>query len=118
MMKKLLVLGILALIAAACLCSFFYEANGAYYYTQVDADKCTPGGPRRGVVDFGGGMAFTYTLSSYDEAGHEKELSFGASKELRDGAFLRLTVAPLRGVINWEELSYDALPAAVQAKYR
>ncbi len=117
-MKKLLILGILVLIIAACLSSVFYEANGAYYYTQVDAGKCTPGQPRQGVIDASGGMAFSYTLPSYDEAGNEKELSFGASKELRGGAFLRLTVAPLRGVIHWEELKYDELPAAVQEKYR
>ncbi len=117
-MKKLIILGLLALIAAACLCSVFYEANGACYYTQVDAAKCTPGQPRQGVIDADGGMAFTYTLTSYDETGNEKELRFGASKELRDGAFLRLTVAPLRGVINWEELKYDELPATVQEKYR
>lgn len=117
-MKKLLILGILVLIMAACLCSVFYEASGAYYYTRIDAAKCTPGEARHGVIGADGGMAFTYTLPCYDEAGHEKELRFGASKELRDGAFLRLTVAPLRGVIHWEELPHDELPAAVQEKYR
>ncbi len=117
-MKKLIIFGLLALIAAACLFPVFCETDGSCYYTQVDAGKCTPGQPRQGVIDADGGMAFSYTLRCYDEAGHEKELSFGASKELRDGAFLRLTVAPLRGVINWEELKYDELPAAVQEKYR
>ena len=36
---------------------------------------------------------------------------------LKDGAFIRIEVAPIRGVISWEEMQYEQLPAAVQGKY-
>ena len=44
-------------------------------------------------------------------------ITFGASKELKEGAFIRLTVMPIRGVIEWKEVQYDELPAAVQGNY-
>ena len=77
---------------------------------------------RRGSVPVGGGerkggLPYSYTLLSYDEKGKEKEITFGTSKELREGAFLRLTVIPVRGVMDWAEVSYEELPPAVQKHY-
>lgn len=92
-------------------------AGSGEYYVQVDNSRMEEGRARNGVIDFTGGMAYRYTLPAYNAQGEEQEISFGASKELRDGAFLRLTVKPVRGVVNWEELSYEALPSAVQQKF-
>ncbi|MCI8383267.1 MAG: YxeA family protein, partial [Lachnospiraceae bacterium] len=53
----------------------------------------------------------------YDENGKGKDITFGTSKELKEGAFIRLTVMPIRGVLEWKEVQYDELPAAVQSNY-
>ena len=42
---------------------------------------------------------------------------FGISRELKEVAFIRLTVMPIRGVLEWSEVQYDELPAAVQDQY-
>ncbi len=62
-------------------------------------------------------MAFYYTLLSYDENGREKDITFGTSRELKEGAFIRLTVMPIRGVTEWSEVQYEELPEAVQSRY-
>ena len=73
----------------------------------------------QGAVDLSGngGMEFSYTLPSYDENGGQEDITFGASRELREGAFLCLTVRPGRGVMTWAEVRYDELPPAVRAHY-
>lgn len=92
-------------------------STGSDYYAQIDNDCLQEGGPRQGVVDFQGGMDYYYTLPAYTEDGKEKELTFGVSRELTDGAFVRLEVLPLRGVVSWAEAQYDQLPPAVQSHY-
>lgn len=96
---------------------FLLGSHGSSYYTQIDNSQLVQNGPRTGVVDLSGGMAYTYTLTTYDEGGQEKTIDFGASRKLREGAFICLEVLPLRGVISWEEVSYSDLPTAVQAHY-
>lgn len=114
-MRKYFIEILLILAFSLCLLSACSSpAESGEYYVQVDQSRMEKGHARNGVIDFTGGMAYRYTLPAYSARGEEQELSFGASKELRDGAFLRLTVKPVRGVVNWEELSYDALPSAVQ----
>lgn len=66
-----------------------------------------------GVISFSGNMDYSYTLFSYDENGKGKDITFGTSRELKEGAFIRLTVMPIRGVIEWREVQYEELPAAV-----
>ena len=61
--------------------------------------------------------AVTEVIVGYDENGNDKEITFGTSRELKEKAFLRLTVMPVRGVLEWSEVNYDELPAAVQGKY-
>ncbi len=118
-MKKKVWLGIgILAVAAICVCVFFFsQKNGTCYYSQIDNTKIeavTTGG---GVIDFTGGMPYSYTLRSYTENGKGKDITFGTSRQLKQGAFIRLTVVPVRGVIAWEEVQYDELPAAVQSQY-
>lgn len=47
----------------------------------------------------------------------KRDITFETSKILKDDAFLRLEVAPIRGVVNWEEVEYTELPSAVQSVY-
>lgn len=120
-MKKGILIGIGTALAVAAvvigLGAGVLSGNGSLYYTQIDNSKITEGEPRNGVIDMQGGMSYSYTLTAYDEKGVEKEITFGASRELREDAFLQLTVSPVRGVVEWSELTYEELPMKVQGKY-
>lgn len=116
-MKKIWIAIIAVLLVAAAVCAvFFSNAGTTYRYTQIDNSKKEKIESRGGVIDLKGGMDYQYTLPSYNEDGKEKDITFGTSRELREGAFVRLTVA-LRGVIKWEEVQYDEMPLSVQDKY-
>lgn len=96
-------------------CMWFFSGSGSvYYYTQIDNSKIERNDSDGGVINLSGGMDYSYTLPAYNENGKGKDITFGASRELREGAFIRLTVAPVRGVIEWSEVQYDELPEAVQ----
>lgn len=103
-------------VAGLCLASQFFSA-GTYYYTQVDNSKLKRVHSSGGVIDLTGGLAYSYTLVAYKENGAAEDISFGMSRQLREGAFLRLEVAPVRGVVNWSEVRYDELPEAVRRYY-
>ena len=118
-MKKGILFGICAVVlVAVCVFIFFLsEAGSTYYYSQIDNSKIERVESRGGVIDFSGGMDYSYTLFSYNESGTGKDITFGTSRELREGAFIRLTVMPIRGVVEWKEVQYDELPATVQDQY-
>lgn len=121
-MKKLIKTGIcLAAVLGAAYVVFTlyfgFTGNGTPYYTQIDNSRMQPTELGGGVIHFESSLPYTYTLPAYDTNGWERELSFGASRELTQGAYVRLEVAPVRGVIRWEEVSYEDLPLAVQNRY-
>lgn len=121
-MKKNVLVGIgIAVAVVAALLSlgaWLYSGSGSiYYYTQIDNSRISEGKARDGVIDMQGGMSYSYTLPAYNEKGVEKEITFGASRKLREGAFLRLTVSPIRGVVEWSEVQYGEMPEAVQEHY-
>ena len=86
-----------------------------YYYVQVDNSKTKELESRGGIIDPTGGMSLSYTLPAYDKEGAEREISFGTERELREGAYLRLTVVPVRGVVEWMEVQPEDIPAKAQA---
>ncbi len=99
----------------ACLSAWFFsEKDSEYYYVQIDNSKIEEIHSRGGVIDLNGGMDYSYTLPAYDENGQGTYITFGASRELREGAYLRLTVKPIRGVVEWSEVEYEEMPTAVQ----
>lgn len=118
-MKKKVLGGIgVVVLAAICICIFLLSGvGGKYYYTQVDNSKIGLMEPDGGVIDFSGGMDFAYALPAYDADGNAKDITFGTTRELREGAFLRLKTAPIRGVVEWKEVQYEELPEPVQSKY-
>lgn len=123
-MRKKMIFGITVaatLVAGlVCFCIWFLSGTGStYYYSQIDNSKIEQGKSGGGVIDFSGsgGMDYSYTLFSYDENGKGKNITFGTSKELKEGSFIRLTVMPIRGVLEWSEVQYGDLPAAVQSNY-
>ena len=60
-------------------------------------------------------MSLLYRLPAYDEQGNGREVSFGTERQLREGAYLKLEIEPIRGVVGWEEVSFDELPQEAQA---
>ncbi len=121
MMKKLGVIGIGTLAAAVVIIVglgiWFFAGGESIYYTQIDNSRLTEGKPRDGVIDRQGGMPYSYTLTAYNEKGSGKEITFGASRKLREGAYLKLTVSPVRGVVEWSEVEFGELPAGVRERY-
>ncbi len=118
--KLKIVIGVatVLLIGLVGFCAWSLSGSGSTeYYTQIDNSKVEQMAPNGGVITFKGNLPYSYTLLSYDENGSEKEITFGTSRELRDGAFICLTVMPVRGVLDWSEVRYDELPAAVQDHY-
>lgn len=111
--------GVAALaVSVGLVCNaLFSEDNIQIYYTQVDNSKIKINHSSGGVIDLTGGLPYLYNLPAYSEDGDEMNLEFGMSRQLREDAFLRLEVLPVRGVVNWSELQYDELPEAVQAYY-
>ena len=121
MKKKLkIIIGVVAvlLIGLVGFCAWFLSGVGsAEYYSQIDNSKIEQVDSKGGVINLKGSLPYAYTLLCYDENGGEKEITFGTSRELRDGAFIRLTDMPIRGVLDWSEVQYNELPTAVQNHY-
>lgn len=84
--------------------------NAVSWYSRIDNTLVEPITPH-------GGMNYRYRLTAYGADGGEKPLELDTSRVLKDGAFIRIEVAPIRGVIRWEEMQYGQLPAAVQGRY-
>lgn len=118
-MKKKILFGIgVVFLIVICFSVFLLSSAGStYYYSQIDNSKIEKADTNGGVIDFNGNMDYSYTLRSYDENGVERDITFGTSRELKAGAFIRLTVMPIRGVLEWSEIQYDELPIAVQEQY-
>lgn len=111
-MKRMLqgvLAGLVALLVIAI--AFFWTGIGTkIYYTQIDNTKVAE-------IEPDAGMTHSYTLACYGEDGGEKTITFRTERVLRAEAYLKLTVAPLRGVVSWEEVTFEALPIAVQQAY-
>ena len=83
------------------------------YYVKVDHAQMTENDSRGGVVNFKGDEPFLYTLPAWNALGEQRDVTFDASHELRDGAYLKLRLEPVRGVVAWEEVQPDELPGNV-----
>ncbi len=91
--------------------------NGTYY-TRIDNERIEELESRGGIIDPTGGMSFLYELPAYDEQGNERDISFGTERQLREDAYLKLEVVPIRGVVGWGEVGFDELPQKVQERMR
>lgn len=78
------------------------------YYTMIDNTDVT-----QSTTD----DRYNYTLPCYNDKGTKKELTFSASKKLRENAYLKLYNTTLRGVTYWQEVEYNELPEDVQKIY-
>lgn len=110
MKKALTIVGVVVVVVLCIGIALFAGTGGSDYYSQIDNTKISE-------IDPEGSMKYAYTLTAYDENGEEKEVTFKTSHELTEDAFIHLETAPIRGVVSWEEVQYDDLPAAVQSQY-
>lgn len=122
-MKKLTVTIIISIVVGVAAVAFTLFkitswAEGSSYYTQIanHSVEINENG-RDGVIDFNGGLPYIYSLPAFNENGEKQMISFGATRELREGAFIHLTVVPIRGVIRWEEVYFEDMPEAVQEMF-
>lgn len=106
-----LVSGAVLLVALIIVIIVFFRDTYKYFYTQIDNTKYT-------VFVDDGETIYEYKLDSYDKNGKEKSISFKTTRELRGGAFLMLKYTNLGGVVTWEEVKWEELPANVQSKLR
>jgi len=107
----------LLLTLALTLLSLCSCSTATPYYTRIDNTKVQEQTPSGGVIDPTGGMEYRYALTAYSETGDKTELTFGTSRILREGAYLKLTTLPMRGVTNWEEVAWEDLPEKVREQY-
>ena len=117
-MQTIVGIAVVVLIGSVVFCAWFLSGFGSTdYYAQIDNSKVEQVDSNGGVINLKGTLPYSYTLLSYDENGNEKEITFGTSRELRDGAFIHLTVMPIRGVLDWSEVQYDELPTEIKNCY-
>lgn len=109
-LKVFLVL--VALCAAVTLCWWGYRqvfVAGTDWYACVDAGRLSEAGEN------GNGFDYHYELPAARADGRVGTLGFDTSRELRDGAYLRLTTLALRGVVSWEEVAWGDIPTSARA---
>lgn len=105
LLQALLALAVVAVAGAAVL---FWSGIGTQtLYMQIDNTRCVEIAPDAG-------MTHEYTLPAAGAEGKSEQITFRTERVLREGAYLKLTVAPLRGVTAWEEVQPDALPQAAR----
>lgn len=78
------------------------------YYTQISNQE----------VEVNDDNRYEYVLTCYDENGKDKSLKFTTGKKLREGAYVKLYDAPLRGVTYWEEIADKDFPQQVKEIYK
>ena len=102
-----------ALVLAAVAAGWGYEKvfiSSDAWYAQVDNEKLTT------ADENNNGFDYHYDLPAVSSEGATETLGFDTSRELREGAYLRLETLALRGVSSWEEVAWDEIPAAAQEK--
>lgn len=107
--KLLIIVGIIVFLSLCTLAFMYMENKEDIYYTEIDNNKIK-------ALSLNEDMKYEYTLLCYTESGNEKSFSFKTSRELREGAFLKIEVRSL-GVHSWAEVTYDELPDKVKEKY-
>lgn len=109
-MKRLIatVLVVMALVLAGIGLKWGYDqvfVNADTWYAQVDSSHISA------ADENGNGFDVHYELPAADANGDVQTLGFDTSRELREGAYLKLETLALRGVVGWEEVQQQDVPA-------
>lgn len=103
------IVGVLVFVILCVVAYYFLFVGTTIYYTQVDNTKIEE------LTD--SDMKYQYTIDCYKENGKKKKLKFKTSRELREGAYLKIEYMEVSGVHAWEEVQYKDLPKKVKDKY-
>ena len=99
-----------ALLFAASMANLLLAGD---YYVKIDNACVSENEPSGGIVNLGSSEPYLYKLGAVNATGDKAEIEFGTSRELRQDAFIKLDLQPIRGVVGWSEVTEDALPANV-----
>ena len=99
------------LLFAASVTNLFLAGD---YYIKIDNACISENESSGGVVNLESSEPYLYKLEAVNAVGDKTEIEFGASRELRQDAFLKLDLQPIRGVVGWSEVSEDSLPRKVE----
>ncbi len=100
---------ILAILAFIILCGLSYYLliiKETPYYSIIDNTQYEKINERE----------YRYSLVSYQANGKAKRIKFVTTRELIEGAYIKLDVMFLRGVVRWEEVDYNDIPKNAQIK--
>lgn len=109
--NKVLSLIFVTIAVFPCILAYYlFVEQSTDYYTKIDNSKISE-------LPVTNSMKYEYSLLSYNNEGNSKEIKFKTERILKEGAYLKLDYMITRGVINWEEVTYDELPEKVKEKY-
>ena len=104
-----MIIAIIAVVALLVILCYLFFVQKSDYYVQIDNTKIEQ-------ISRTDNMKYKYTITGYNQNGNSKEIEFNTSRELREGAYLKLEVMLLRGVITWEEVEPNELPDKVKTE--
>lgn len=99
-----------ALIVVAMKTNAFLTGD---YYVKIDNAYVSQNESTDDIVHLTSSEPYLYELEAVNAAGDKAKIKFGSSHELRQDAYLKLDVQPIRGVVGWSEVSADSLPSKV-----
>lgn len=105
------ILGVTLFLIICGLAFYFVLIKDYTFYAQIDNTKIKE-------ISSSDNMKYEYTLTMYEESGFSKKIKFKASRELREGAYLKFKYYMVSGVNKWEEVQYDELPESVKKHYK
>jgi len=79
------------------------------FYTRIDNSNV------RNVDDHD--MKYSYSLPAVNRSGKKKTVEFMTSRQLREGALLKLEILPMRGVTEWDEIQWNDLPDTIKGVF-
>ena len=112
MKKAIIIIGTVFVLLTAALSVIVFIGVGVgnnSFYTRIDNSNV------RDVNDRD--MKFAYSLPAVSSSGEKKTVEFMTYRRLREGAFLKLELLPLRGVTEWEEVQWNDLPDIIKSVF-
>lgn len=111
----ILIVFLIIAVVLGILLTFIYQKSytGVDYYTKI-----TTNGKRIQIPIQNGAplVDYQYNQKAYNDLGESLEVEFNANKDrpLKLNRYLKLVYNENKGVVSWEEVSFDQLPETVQ----
>lgn len=106
-------LALIAVVLVAVLFAVASQTNlllSGDYFVKIDNAHISKNDSTGGVIHLTPNEPYVYELDAVNESGDKAKIDFGVSRELRQDAFLKLELQPIRGVVTWSEVSAEELP--------